>query len=169
VTDREYAIAQDWIEDLKAVGIEATLQHFEQPVWFDKVDNGNFDAGIWWMCGATVDPVELYGQFKSAYAVPIGTRTVKGNAMRLKDPELDAVVAKLESITPDDPAAMDLYMQAYDLFMRDAPGVPLIQTYYTVNYNGQYWDNFPTNKNMYTVPFNWWAQIMWVLFNVKAK
>ena len=169
VTDREYAIAQDWIEDLKAVGIEATLQHFEQPVWFDKTASGNFDAGVWWLCGATVDPVELYSGYKSSYAAPIGTRTVKGNDVRLKDPELDAVIAKLEAITPEDPAAMELYMQAYDLFMRDAAAVPLIQTYYTVNYNTQYWANTPTNKNMYTVPFNWWGQINMVLFNVKPK
>lgn len=169
VTDREYAIAQDWIADLQAVGIDATLQHFEQPVWFGKTATGDWDTGIWWMCGATVDPLELYGQFKSSYAVPIGTRSTKGNDERLKDPEFDAVVGKLEAITPDDPAAMALYMQAYDLFMRDAPGVPLIQTYYTVNYNSQYWSNFPSNKNMYTVPFNWWAQIIWVLFDVKQK
>ncbi len=126
VTDREYAIAQDWIADMQEVGIEATLQHFEQPVWFDKTATGDWDAGVWWLCGATVDPLELYGGYRSSYAAPIGTRSVKGNDVRLQDPELDAVVAKLDAITPDDPAAMDLYMQAYDLFMRDAAAVPLI-------------------------------------------
>jgi peptide/nickel transport system substrate-binding protein len=169
VTDREYAIAQDWIEDMKAIGIDATLQHYEQPVWFAKTRSGDFDAGVWWLCGATVDPDELYKNFKGKNATPIGTDVVIGNGDRLNDPELDAVLAKLEVLTPDDPAAMPLYLEAYDLFMRDAAAVPLIQTYYTSNRNNQYWGDTVTNKNMYTVPFNWWGQIVFELFKVTPQ
>jgi peptide/nickel transport system substrate-binding protein len=169
VTDKEYAMAQDWIQDLNAVGIAATLQHFEQPVWFQKTATGDFDAGVWWLCGATVDPLELYQTYISANAVPIGSQSTKGNDVRLKDPELDAVVAKIAAITPDDPSAMALYQQAYDIFVRDAAAVPLIQTYYTTNYNTTFWDNTPSSSNLYTVPFNWWAQIEDVLFTIKAK
>lgn len=169
VQGMEYLMAQDWVEDLKAIGIEATLQHYEQPVWFDKTANGQFQAGVWWMCGATVDPLELYGGYTSDRIMPIGERAVKGNDVRLNDPELDDVVLKLQAITPDDPAALPLYMQAYDIFIRDAAAVPLIQTYYTAYFNTHYWDKTPTNENMYTVPFNWWAQILFVLTTVTPK
>ena len=165
----EYLMAQDFIEEMKAVGIDATLQNFEQPVMFSGTSLGNFEIGFWWMCGATVDPVELYSGFQCKDVVPIGTEAAHGNEMRLCDPEFDAVVDKLKTITPDDPAAHDLYMQAYDLFMRDAPGVPLVQTYYTAYYNTTYWNNMMSNQNLYTVPFNWWGQILWVLFGVTSK
>ena len=62
-----------------------------------------------------------------------------------------------------------LYMKAYDLFMRGSPGVPLIQTYYTAYFNTTYWDNMLSNDNLYTVPFNWWGQILFVLFNISPK
>jgi peptide/nickel transport system substrate-binding protein len=169
VTDKEYAMAADWIQDLQAVGITATLQHYEQPVWFGKASAGDFDAGIWWLCGATVDPDELFTMFKSSNAVPIGKTANAGDGSdtRLKDPEFDAVLAKLEAVAPDDAAAAPLYQQAYDIFMRDAPAVPLIQTYYTVEYNNQNWTGMPTNDKLYTVPFNWWAQIVFVLFKIQ--
>ena len=165
----EYSMAQDWIEDLKAIGIDATLQNFEGPVWWGKVNTGDFDAGFWWMCGATIDPLELYSGFTSDLVVPIGETATRGNAMRLQDPELDEVVKKLSAINPEDPDALPLYMQAYDIFMRDAPGVPLIQTYYTTYSNTTYWNNMLSNQNLYTVPFNWWAQITFVLLNIAPK
>ena len=31
-----------------------------------QIDNGDFDIGFWWFCGATVDPVELYASFQSS-------------------------------------------------------------------------------------------------------
>jgi peptide/nickel transport system substrate-binding protein len=163
----EYMMAQDFIEDLKAVGIEASLQHYEQPVMFSNTRNGTFEIGFWWMCGATVDPTELFNGFTCDRVVPIGEETKRGNEMRLCDPELDAVLEELNAVDPEAPEAHDLYMEAYDLFMRDAPGVPLIQTYYTQYFNTTYWDNMMSNDNLYTLPFNWWGQIMFVLFNIE--
>ena len=128
----EYLFAQDFTEELKKIGIDATLQGFaDQPPFFSKVDNGDFDIGFWWFCGATVDPVELYAGYECKDVVPIGELPKRGNSIRACDPEFDAVVEKLKTITPDDPAANDLYMQAYDLWMKNAFGVPLVQTIYT--------------------------------------
>jgi peptide/nickel transport system substrate-binding protein len=165
----EYLLAQDWIEDLKAVGIDATLQNFEGPVWWGKVDTGDYDVGFWWLCGATIDPLELYAGFTSDRVVPIGETLKSGNEARLQDPELDAIVKKLAAINPEDPDALPLYMDAYDIWMRDAAAVPLIQTYYTTYHNTEYWDNMMSTDDLYTVPFNWWAQIQFLLQKLEAK
>ncbi len=169
VGGNEYLMAQDFAEDLKAIGIDATLKHYEGNVFWDKIDVGDFDIGFWWMCGATVDPYELYSGFTCDRVVPVGEKALRGNEMRFCDPEFDAVVAELAKVDPADPAAKDLYMKAYDLFMRGSPGVPLIQTYYTAYFNTTYWDNMLSNDNLYTVPFNWWGQILFVLFNISPK
>lgn len=168
-TDNEYKMAQDWIQDLKAIGIDASLQNFQQPPWFNKVAVGDWDTGVWWFCGATVDPMELYNQYTCDKVAPIGQRDVKGNDPRYCDKEFDTVVKQLQKITPDDPKAGPLYQQAFDIWMKDPPGVPLIQTYYTAYYNNTYWSNMLSNSNLYTVPFNWWGQISFVLFNIKPK
>jgi peptide/nickel transport system substrate-binding protein len=167
--DNEYKIAQDWIQDLKAAGINATLSNYEQAVWFPKVNNGDWDAGVWWFCGATVDPMELYNGYTCDRVAPIGQRNVKGNDPRYCNKDFDQVVSKLRNVTPDAPEAKALYQQAFDEWLKDPPGVPLIQTYYTAYYNNTYWDNMLSNSNLYTVPFNWWGQIMFVLFNIKTK
>lgn len=165
----EYLIAQDWIEELKAQGIEASLQNFEQPVWFNKVNVGDWDAGVWWLCGATVDPMELYEQYTCDRVMPIGELPSKGNAIRACNAEFDEIVGKLQNIAPEAPEAKELYLQAFDKWMEQAYGVPLIETYYPAHFNTTYWDGMPSADNLYTVPFNWWGQIMWVLFNAKAK
>jgi len=165
----EYLMAQDWIEDMKAAGIAATLSNYEQAVWFPKVDNGDWDAGVWWMCGATVDPLELYNDWTCDRVVPIGERPIKGNSVRYCNKDFDEVVKKLSTIEPAAPEAQALYLKAFDILMKDPPGVPLIQTYYTAYFNTTYWDNMMSNDNLYTVPFNWWGQILWVLFNIKPK
>jgi peptide/nickel transport system substrate-binding protein len=138
-------------------------------VWFPKVDNGDWEAGVWWFCGATVDPMELYNGYTCNRVVPIGERAVNGNGMRYCNKQFDETVTQLKQLTPDDPKAMPLYQKAFDQWLEDPPGVPLIQTYYTSYFNDQYWTNMPTNQNLYTVPFNWWGQIMFVLFNIKPK
>jgi peptide/nickel transport system substrate-binding protein len=166
----EYMFAQDFTEEVKKIGIDATLQGFaDQPPFFSQVDNGTFDVGFWWFCGATVDPIELYKSYECKDVVPIGEIPKRGNEVRACDPEFDKVVEQLKVTNPDDPAANDLYMQAYDLWMKNAFGVPLIQTIYTQYYNTTYWDNMMSNNNLYTVPFNWWMQINQVLFKIKPK
>lgn len=166
----EVLFAQDFVEELKKIGIDATMQAIaDQPPFFANVDNGSFDIGFWWFCGATVDPVELYASYQCKDVVPIGELPKRGNAVRACDPEFDAVVDKLKTIDPENAAANDLYMQAYDLWMKNAFGVPLVQTIYTTYYNTTYWENMMSNDNLYTVPFNWWQQINLVLYQIKAK
>jgi peptide/nickel transport system substrate-binding protein len=168
-TDKEYLIAQDWIQDLKAAGIDASLSSYEQAVWFPKVDSGDWDAGVWWFCGATVDPVELYQGYTCDRVAPIGDLAKNGNSVRACNKDFDDIIIKLKQVTPDDPSAKALYMSAYDKWMEQAFGVPLIETYYPADFNTTYWTGFPSSDNLYTVPFNWWGQIMWILFNAKPK
>lgn len=166
----EYLIAQDWIGDLKAVGIETTLANYESAAWSNKVNFGDWDVGVSWWSSITVDPYELYSRYTADLAVPIGQNAaVKGNDMRYGNKDFEAVVKKLAQVTTDSPEAQELYWKAYDIWMQDPPGVPLIETLYSQAFNTTYWDNMPSNTNMYTVPFNWWGQFLWVEFSVKPK
>jgi peptide/nickel transport system substrate-binding protein len=168
VTDKEYLIAQDWVEELKVIGIEATLAHYEQPAFFNLVSNGDWDVGVWWFCGATVDPYELYSGYTGDRAMPIGQRAEKGNDVRYNNKEFDKVVNALGKVQPEAPEAKALYQKAFELWLQDPPGIPLIETLYSPAVNTTYWSNMPSAKNLYTLPFNWWGQILWVPFNVKA-
>jgi ABC-type oligopeptide transport system substrate-binding subunit len=126
---------------------------------------GEFDITFWWFCGATVDPQELFRWYTCDQVVPIGEPSPNSNPYRYCNEEYDRTLRALETISPDEPAALELYLRLFDLWMQDPPGVPLIETYYSVDFNTTYWDNMPSMGNLYTVPFNWWGQIELIYFN----
>ncbi len=163
----EYLMGQDFTEELKLFGVDATFEY--QPTFWDNESAGAYEIGFWWLCGATVDPTELYGGYTCERVMPVGELATQGNSMRYCNEEFDATLLELNAVDPDNPDAMPLYMKMFDLWMQDPPGVPLIETYYTVSYNTTYWDGMPSNENLYTVPFNWWGQIIEVYFNTTAK
>jgi len=168
VGGNEYLMGQDFTEELKSIGIDATFEYVEGVFW-DSIDMGEFDIGFWWFCGATVDPVELYEGYTCDKVVPIGERATKGNGTRYCNEEYEATLLALKAVDPDDPRAAALYQKMFDLWLQDPPGVPLIETYYSVSFNTTYWDNMPSNENLYTVPFNWWGQIEQVYFQTTPK
>lgn len=163
---REYLIAQDVSEECNKLGMATSVKPLQGSTMWNTVDEGRWACGSWWMCGATVDPLELFKNFTSDLAQPVGTRAIN-NAQRLQDPAFDEVVNKLKTITPDAPEAAELYLQAYDEFMRACPGVPVIQTIYTAYWNTTYWSGGLDQANLYTVPFNWWGQYLFVTLNAK--
>jgi peptide/nickel transport system substrate-binding protein len=167
VGGNEYLMGQDFTEELKSIGIDATFRYVEGVFW-DNVAMGDFDIGFWWFCGATVDPTELFLSYTCDRVFPIGERATRGNNVRYCNEEFDQVVRALEAVDPDNPAAMDLYMRAFEIWLENPPGVPLIETYYTANFNTKFWDGMPSNDNLYTVPFNWWGQIMEIYFQTTS-
>ena len=72
--------------------------------------------------------------------------------MRHCNEEFDATVLALQAIDPDNADAMPLYNKLFDLWLQDPPGVPLIETYYSVSYNTMFFDDMMSNENLYTVP-----------------
>ena len=164
VGGNEYLMGQDFTEELKSVGIDATFEY--QSTFWDNLDIGDVQIGFWWFCGATVDPTELYNGYTCDRVVPLGDVATNGNEVRYCNEEYDQTLLALNAIDPDSPDAMPLYNKMFSLWLQDPPGVPLIETYYSVSFNTYYWDNMPSNDNLYTVPFNWWGQIEQVYFNV---
>jgi peptide/nickel transport system substrate-binding protein len=165
----EYLFGQAFVDQCKQVGIDTELKFYEGAIYDEKIRKGDWDMGFWWLCGASVDPIELYQNYVSSLAVPIGEDATRGNSMRLNNPRLDAVVAKLTLMTPDDPAALPLYLEAFDAWCESPAGVSLVETYYTFGMGTKYWDNMPTQDNLYTDPANWHGPIMFIAFNVKPK
>jgi peptide/nickel transport system substrate-binding protein len=164
VGGNEYLMGQDFTEELKAFGYDATFEYVS--TFWDTADTGEFEIGFWWFCGATVDPTELFNGYVCDTVAPVGTVNTSGNEGRYCNEEFDATLNALNAIDPDDPAAEELYMKMFELWLQDPPGVPTIETYYSQSFNTTYWDGMLSNDDMYTVPFNWWGQIEFVYFNV---
>jgi peptide/nickel transport system substrate-binding protein len=164
----EYQIAQDLAEEAAKVGIELTVQAVTGPVFDDSTLTGNFDITAHWLCGdGFMDPIGIYENYQSKNAAPIGERDTAGNWIRLSDPAFDAAVEALEVISPDSEEAAAAYSTALREWMRLMPAIPVVQTIYVMPWNETYWTNWPTEDNMYTVPFTWWALWYPVTFQVE--
>lgn len=165
----EYQIAQDLAEEAAKVGIELTVQAVTGPVFDESTQTGNFDITAHWLCGAGfMDALGVYQNFQSKNTAPVGERATAGNWIRLEDAELDAAVEKLQAISPDSAEAKAAYSDALRAWMRLMPAIPVVQTVYVMPWNETYWTNWPTEDNMYTVPFTWWALWYPVTFQVEA-
>ena len=156
--DAEFQIALDIAEEAKKLGIEMSVKSLVGPSFDDQYTTGKFNMTSHWLCGASLEPIELYSGFHSRYIVPIGERALQGNSVRLKSPEFDKLIDQILAVGPDDPKIMPLYSQALDLYMQLLPATPIIQTTYVMAYNSTNWTGWPTKDKMYTLPFTWWHQ-----------
>ncbi|MGC9086168.1 MAG: ABC transporter substrate-binding protein [Thermoproteota archaeon] len=163
----EYTIAFDLAQELTKIGIEAKVKTLPWATFDELTSTGQFDITSHWLCGAWDDPRQLYDTFHSKYIVPIGTRAMAGNWVRLKDPEFDAVIDELNKLSPDDPNALPVYKKALEIYMRDLPGIPVVQTIFVMDFDNTYWTGWPTQDNLYIQPFTWWDSFLLIMFHLK--
>ncbi|HVU12225.1 MAG TPA: ABC transporter substrate-binding protein [Phototrophicaceae bacterium] len=166
----EYQIAQDVADEAQNVGIQLTVKHEDGAVFDNDRDTGNFDITSHWLCFTALDALDLYGQFTSDQPIPTnGERTsCDCNWIGFKDPTFDQAVATIKANGPDTDAAKAAYTTALTEWMKNLPGIPVVQTIYVMPWNTTYWTGWPTDSNMFTVPFTWWATFIKVPFELKS-
>ncbi|MGC8718316.1 MAG: ABC transporter substrate-binding protein, partial [bacterium] len=96
----EYQIALDMTREADKIGVKLNVKHLEGPVFDEYTSTGKFDLTSHWLCGAGTDPYNLYRDLTSDRIMPIGERAVRGNWVRLKDKNLDKIVAILAKVNP---------------------------------------------------------------------
>jgi peptide/nickel transport system substrate-binding protein len=145
-------------EEAAKIGLEILPKVVEVGVYFDNSAKGNFDMMYQWVCGAAGDPIAAYSPLHSRYLQPEGTAAT-GNPGRYNNPDLDALVEKVEKGNPADPAMSDLYKQLYKITAEDAPYVPLFFLYQGYPWNNEYFTG-PTNQ---VEPWYWIFQFRGLL------
>jgi len=165
----EYPIGLDLAEEMNKIGIEASVKWSEMAPFSDATATGNFDITSHWFCGNWAEPPMTFADWKHTNLKPIGERATAGNWVRLNDPELTAVIEQMEVMSPNDPAIEELYREAFRLYLKNLPGIPVVQTTFVMPFNTHYWTGWPESGNIFAVPFTWWAEFKFVLFNLKSK
>jgi peptide/nickel transport system substrate-binding protein len=163
----EYPIALDWADNLKKAGISATVKWMDMTPWDEALSTGQFDISSHWWCGNWQEPPLVFDTWQSQRIQPIGTRDTAGNWIRLDDATMTELGKKLDDTSPDDPAIQDLYKQAFEQFIKLMVSIPVIQTTFVMPFNTHYWKGWPQEGNIKSVPFPWWPEFQFVLFDVK--
>jgi len=163
----EYPIALDFAENLAKIGIKAQVKWSEMSPWDEAIATGTFDISSHWWCGNWQEPPMAFRTWQKDFIKPIGTRDVAGNWIRLDDPDMDKLAKQLDATSPDDPKIQDIYKAAFEQFLKLMVSVPIIQTTYVMPFNTHYWKGWPDEKSIKSVPFTWWPEFQFVLYDLK--
>lgn len=132
-------------QELRAAGIDAKFQGQSVDAWNSDVASGNFQLTSHWSNGG-ITPYNMYDGWLDS-ALSSGS-TATGNYERLKDPNVDSMLAKLAGAetTADQTAALEpiaKYVAA------NLPVIPTTTSSQWFEYNSQNYTGWPTQDNPY--------------------
>ncbi len=164
-------IAQVIVEDLQALGINASTRNEAGSTWDENWRNGNFEARMGWQtCGSVNEPWASLNTFDVQWLKPIGERA-DFDAWRWSGPaaeEFSALVKEIGSLPLGDPKVEELFIQAMDLWFDELPVIPVTQAKKIIPFDTTYWTGWPTFENQYIHPPTWWQHFHVILQNLTA-
>lgn len=154
---------------LKDQGIEASIS-IEVENFSDRYNTGNYDIILHWLCQESMDPYQVYASFSGARGIadigkvplPVGQ-----NPYRFKNDAFDKLLARVEAVNPESSGAKRLYDQILEMFFKLQPIIMINQMLDPFSNNTTYWKGWPTDKDLYITPNNWWGQFLFVLSHLK--
>jgi peptide/nickel transport system substrate-binding protein len=158
------------VQNLKAIGIDATQKQLTFAAFGEVVPVGNFDLALLWVCGSVVDPWKTLDNFHTKRVKPVGERSTSDVPTRWTGPKAEAfskLVDEMAVLAPEDPKLDGLVRQAMELFMAELPVAPLHQQSRVFPYNTTYWQGYPNLENPYIQPPPFWMSHLQVLMNLR--
>ena len=165
----------DWIrsaqvvsQNLKKIGIKATVKTYDFGAWISRMQKGEFDLAIGWAEKGTT-PYALYkGMMSSEYLKPIG-ETADVNWHRFSVASADSLFRKYEQ-TSNQKEITEIIYELQHLFIEHAPSLPLFAEPAWAECNTKYFTNFPSEDNPYaTLSPNYSPENLFVLVNVQSR
>jgi peptide/nickel transport system substrate-binding protein len=138
-------------DNLKAIGITATVNKENQDAWFKDVDTGNFGAVMHWTNGGAT-PYDLYENIMDgAILKPIGTGGVLGNYGRFKND--DATKALNDYATASDDATRKAALaKIEDIFVQQMPVLLTSASNVGAEFSTKNWVGWPSDSDAYAPP-----------------
>lgn len=153
----------DWVTSvqmiatqLKAIGMNLTVQPLQFSDYLQKLQTGSFSMAISWTAGEGNSPYYIYhDDFSTAqpYYAPIG-QTATANFARFKNAALDSLIKQYAASTkPSD--QVSIIKKAQRIVASQVPVVPIMNSGNWYEYNTKDFVGWPTAKNPYDIPPPW--------------
>lgn len=139
--------AQIIVQNLKDLGIAATLETPEQNSWQDAVFKGKFDMTIGYSSGGAT-PYSFYrGQMSQSTVKKVG-EVSQENWGRFVAPGVDKLLDEFAA-TGDLAKQRDIMKQIQAIFVKEAPALPLFPGPDWYEYSTARFEGFPSKENPY--------------------
>jgi peptide/nickel transport system substrate-binding protein len=166
-----YADAQLVAGQLKAVGINATVDGVAAPSWFTDAADGNFQTMVHWGggVGGASDPYP-FGQYQywmdSSLSAPVG-QSATSNYGRYNNPQAQAAFSQYEST--NSASAQTSALQKLEMIeSTEMPTIPLVYGADWNEYSTARITGWPTQSNPYMDPSPDDPEIGYILMHLKA-
>jgi peptide/nickel transport system substrate-binding protein len=149
-------IAAVVVEQLQAVGINASTRNEADATWFDNYRRGNFEARVGWQnCNSVNEPWASMDTLNGSWIKPTG-EVASFNGWRWNNERYSELVDQLGQLPLGDPAIDPLFVEAMTLYYSELPTIPITQARKLIPLNNTYWTNWPSAENNYTSAWTWW-------------
>ncbi len=160
-----YAGAQLISNQLKAVGIDATVDGVATPKWFTDLGNGSFDTMIHWGAGGPYPFQQFQNWMDFTLSAPYG-KTAPANFGRYRNPAAQTALAQYE--TSNDPATLTQATQALGTIQSsDMPVIPLLYGADWNEYSTARFTGWPTQSDQYVDPSPNDPELPYILMHLK--
>jgi peptide/nickel transport system substrate-binding protein len=165
----------DWVravqlisQNLKQVGIDATLKTYDFSPYFERLQKGEFDISIGWTSDEPT-PYHFYRDLMGTETLrPVGEVSAR-NWNRFGSKEADSLLRAFEG-THDAEEQKKIAGQLQMLFVQNAPAIPLFPGPSWGEYSTRRFTNFPSKENPYAkLTPNSPPENLFVLVEVKPK
>ena len=157
-----YRMAMGAVDQWDMFGINVEVRTLERNAYYNANRTGDFTAtSNWGFSGgigatAAIDKWPFINQLHSDFYLPQGEVSVN-NSLRVKSPEVDALIDELGGLAPDDPKVAELGREFLKLWTENMWSIPTISFKKFVTQDLYYWDNFPMAENPYGQPCYWFV------------
>ncbi|MGP3982540.1 ABC transporter substrate-binding protein [Streptomyces sp. KR80] len=144
---------------LQRVGIKVTPQQLSWNEWSDQRNQGNFELLIDAVYqGPAADPYYTFSYFFGGGNTARVGETANPNFGRMKDARVDAALAALKRINPEDAAARQPHFDVIQTRVEEVmPYIPVLTGGTTSEYNAKKFTGWPTKDDLYAFPAVWSA------------
>jgi peptide/nickel transport system substrate-binding protein len=156
-------IAPILTQQLRNAGFDVSFRM--QSDSYSRMSTGEAPSFMFGNGGSVYDPWKTLNNYHSRHIQPTGTATA--NFWRWSNPEFDAIVDEMATVSPEDPALIDLYHDAMDIFLAELPAIPIVQWFHRIAHNETYWTNWPSVDNPYINSAYWHRTWLLVLLNLE--
>jgi len=164
-------IAQVQVEELQAIGVNASMRIEAGATWGDNFDFGNFECRMGWQtCDSVNEPWASMDRFNTKWLLPVGDRASK-NEWRWSGAAAEAysaIVDEIGVLPMGDPKIDELFVEAMELWMAELPVIPITQAKKIIPFDTTYWTGWPTfYDNHYVHPPTWWQHTHKIIHNLE--
>ena len=152
-------IAQVVVEELQAIGINASTHNEAGNTWDENFAFGNFPGKVGWQtCGSVNEPWNSMDTFNTKWLTPVGERANRDQWrwQGAAADEYSQLVDQIGTLPLGDPKIDELFVQAMDIWLAELPVIPVTQAKKIIPFNQTYWTGWPSATNKFIHPPTWW-------------